>query len=52
MKQPLDFDKAIAKILSVPRDELLRREEEWKKQRKQKLKVGKRGGTRGQRGQR
>lgn len=30
------FDAALTKALSVPHDELVRREEKWKKQRKRK----------------
>ena len=30
------FDAALTKVLSVTKEELQRREEEWKKQRKQK----------------
>ena len=30
------FDAALSKVLSVSRDELVRREEKWKKQRKRK----------------
>jgi len=35
-KQFQRFDAAVSKVLSVSHDELVRREEEWKKQRKRK----------------
>lgn len=47
MNLTLDFDKTVTKILSVSHKELKRREKEWKEQRKQKRKTGKRKDTNG-----